>query len=455
MLPSSSFLTLYLPSLPCPMFLGSVCGSCCSALHYALDLGSRLYHGSCAIWVVAAVDFPHLPCSAAELGVLGCSWLPGTLQLNRATLSSLGWPYLCAVLHAAPQSSPFLLTSPVSSTAVWDLPILYHGIPFTHWSSICCNVHVGFSSCPLPCGWPTVCALGPLQPFLVGELLFEECLGSVLFWSASHVQHIAYISHGFQSWRSDSRGGMSEVGGDAFSYELWGGCYRVGYDRIVQVQGQCRAGLGQLSDDQRRGFLETDMEWAQKENTSYNMEKSSFWFLTRAGLFRVGHVSVRTWTIGHRPHHSGFGIHHLPWRSEQWHFHFPQCCWCAVTWRETFTLLGLQPLGGDCRALYSEGIRAGNGQWLSEPVWHRPEPVTWRWSVLVPFLACWAASCSVGDTEPRLLSTSQILWTVGARQVSWQVPKNSRIHRVGKGQYKHIIYCLGQTRGTRTLRTNG
>lgn len=176
MLPSSSFLTLCLPSLPCPMFLGSVCGSCCGALHYALDLGSRLYHGSCAIWVVAAVDFPHLPCSAAELGVLGCSWLPGTLQLNRATLSSLGWPYLCAVLHAAPQSSPFLLTLPVSSTAVWDLPILYHGIPFTHWSSICCNVHVGFSSCPLPCGWPhCLCSGSSVSPFLLGSF----CLRSV------------------------------------------------------------------------------------------------------------------------------------------------------------------------------------------------------------------------------------------------------------------------------------
>lgn len=127
MVPSGCCLTLCLPSLPSHMFLGEwVCGSCCSVLQYALELDSLstlwflCSSGSGCCWLQSPFALSSLFCSFLTWGIVT------RLHGYKAISSSLGSPQLSVVLHAAAESflSSWICHSTVSSTLVWDLPIL-------------------------------------------------------------------------------------------------------------------------------------------------------------------------------------------------------------------------------------------------------------------------------------------------------------------------------------------
>lgn len=126
------------------------------------------------------------------------------------------------------------------------------------------------------------------------------------------------------------------------------------------------------------------MELAQKRAVSYSMEKRPFGIASYlfCEIFRgVGSISVGDKTAPQRSHHSGFGIHHLLSRSEQHHYYFIQCCWCAIQRLLIFLAFDMSAQGW--RALYDVHPRQRNDwtyqtffTYVTKLLRNRFEPVT-------------------------------------------------------------------------------
>lgn len=201
----------------------------------AIELDRGLHYSSCAIWIMAAVDFDYLllflPSFAGEC--LFLSWwietagMQQAVQLNKAVFSRLGCPCseLCCTLPLIVLPSSWIFKPQIPSS-LWTLQRCL-------LRSSCWLLKLSFGCCicmdALQYNWLTVilCVLYLLLLFLPGEIVVGK-RSSVRNWCCSRVPlkspplyNISYVLSRDEEVRAEKE--ISEVGWDAFGWScgIW------------------------------------------------------------------------------------------------------------------------------------------------------------------------------------------------------------------------------------------